>query len=1048
MKKRVVWGAVVLLATVAVAGTLYWRHATQSDFGSSLNASLGAAPAAASEAVALVDTAESSSTGGYDLAAHETLSRVILLLKENYVDPERVHPYEMFLAALGEIEKSVAEVLVDTSAAPKRIAVSVGTARQVFDLERLGGLDQLWEVTLALRDIFRFLQVNISDAESLPDVEYAAINGMLSTLDPHSVLLKPESFNEVKLSTKGEFGGLGIVISIRDGALTIISPIEGTPASRAGLKAQDQIVRIGEESTVNMGLEEAVGRLRGKAGSKIAIWVLRNGWTEPKRFMLTRAVIKIESVDSKLLESGIGYVRIKSFQANTFDDLHTHIEKLRQSNNGELKGLVLDLRNNPGGLLEQAILVAARFIDRGALVITVGGANRTREVKYAHFSGTDRDYPIAALVNGGSASASEIVAGALQNHDRAVVIGQQTFGKGSVQVLYDFRDKSALKLTIAQYLTPGDISIQSVGITPDVQIVPARLSKERVHLFANDESPREKDLDHHLDLPTLSADGPVGRARVGEPAVVSGRVTGDESQPVRLVQLQQEEDPTHGNTEDEDGPVQPTTETFVYDFEIKLARDVLLLAPTANRRSILREARGLFDERGAEQLATVAARLKSVGVDWRSGQERGSAKVVAELKVKEGASVKAGTTINFDAVVRNVGDVPLYRVYGVTDSDNPFLKNLEFPFGYVPAGGESHWQTSVKLPSELPARADRIALRVGDFGGQLAGEAASTMLVVSELPQPRFAYDMWIDDRAGGNGDGALQVGESVEVRLQVSNLGTGAAREAVVALKNLSDEAVFLDRGRERLGELAPGARKGATLTFAVKKPVDRARLRLSIWDAEAGNGVAQEIDLPLSSVQRLKKDTRVVKPAAQTATLFSAAADGAAPVGLARSSALLSVDAEIGKEWLRVLLPSDRIAFVRSADVKLVGRSRQRPTAKSVDLEPPQAAPIVALDAPELVTSADVVSLKGQATDERGLQDLVVYVNDRKIIYQALAKTAPAGGLATANLDLKVPLSIGENQIAVIVRETDEVTTRRLIGMYRTGAPPLVADTQPRMR
>ena len=250
----------------------------------------------------------------YDLGSHQTLSRVILLIKEHYVDPDRIQAYEMFLSALDTIQRSVPEVLIDDSDAPNRVKVSVGKATQFFDL---GGIEQLWEVTMALREIFRFLQRHLSDADLRRDVEYAAINGMLSTLDPHSVLLKPASFEEVKMSTRGEFGGLGIVISIRNSSLTVISPIVGTPASRAGLKAQDVIAKIGEESTVNMTLEEAVGRLRGRAGSTVEVWIGRKGWTESRKFILTRAVIKIESVTSQDLGDAIGYVRIKSFQGNT-----------------------------------------------------------------------------------------------------------------------------------------------------------------------------------------------------------------------------------------------------------------------------------------------------------------------------------------------------------------------------------------------------------------------------------------------------------------------------------------------------------------------------------------------------------------------------------------------------------------------------------------------------------------------------------------------------------------------------------------------------------
>ena len=413
----------------------------------------------------------------YDLAAHQTLSRVIYYIKEHYVDPSRVFPKEMFVAAVEEIEKSVPEVLVD--AREHSVAVTVGDQDREF---RIDNLDQPWEVAMALRDVFGFLQDKVAEGTELRDIEYAAINGLLSTLDPHSVLLRPESFDDVRMSTKGEFGGLGIVISIRDSRLTVISPIVDTPAYRAGIKAQDKIVKIGEESTVNMSTEDAVTRLRGKPGTKIDIWILRSGWDEPRLFRLQRAIIKIESVTSELLDDGIGYIRIKNFQGNTYDDMVSQLDGLRAKLGGELKGLVLDLRNNPGGLLDQAVAIADHFIASGPLVITVGEGRKKREERSASYIGSETQYPMAVLVNGGSASASEIVSGAIKNLDRGIVVGQKTFGKGSVQVLYDFKDRSALKLTIAQYLTPGDVSIQSVGIQPDIVVNPIMIKEDMVGL--------------------------------------------------------------------------------------------------------------------------------------------------------------------------------------------------------------------------------------------------------------------------------------------------------------------------------------------------------------------------------------------------------------------------------------------------------------------------------------------------------------------------------------------------------------------------------------
>ncbi|MEZ4270540.1 MAG: MXAN_5808 family serine peptidase [Myxococcota bacterium] len=813
-------------------------------------------------------------------ACSSNLSRVILLIRENYVDPARVHPYEMFLAALDNIQKTVPEVLVDESQAPARIKVAVGNEAQSFEL---GGLDQLWEMTMALRDIFRFLQTHVQNAEARRDIEYAAINGMLSTLDPHSILLKPDSFDEVKLSTKGEFGGLGIVISIRDAALTIVSPIQGTPASRVGLKAKDQIVKIGEESTINMGLEEAVQRLRGRPDTTVVLWIMRPNWTEPRKFVLTRAVIKIESVTSEMLDDGVGYIRIKSFQSNTYDDLNAHLELLRQKNKAKkLRGLVLDLRNNPGGLLDQAILVSDRFVARGPLVITVGESNRKREVKNAHFAGTESDYPMVVLINGGSASASEIVSGALQNHNRAAVIGQRSFGKGSVQVLYDFKDQAALKLTIAQYLTPGDISIQSVGIVPDVEVVPVGLSKDRVHLFAQDMSPREQDLDMHL-----------------EQHKSTGKVPAHE--PIKVTHVVEEKD---DEVAEEAAPDQ-----FEYDFEIKLAHDILLQTKTSQRQEIIRAATPLFSRAAEEQGNIVKEELAKLGVDWQSGDMPSVPKAqlvltkeVAGKPITDGV-VKAGDELVLHAVVKNVGDAPLYRVYGVTDSDNPLLRQLEFPMGKIMPGAQRQWDVHIKLPKDMNARADIVRLKLGNFKDRTY--ETSTFVRVEPVPHPRFSYRYVIDDRAGGNGDGVLQVGEKVDFKVEVRNEGPGAAGEAMVTLKNLSGKALFLDNGRDKLGELAAGVSKVGGLQFALRKPTEAGtvKLKVSIWDAKLGAALSDTLTLPVEAARHGKTSSAFVSGKKNVkAPIYAGASEQMPIIGYIKPGSGLRSDLRFGKAWRRV--------------------------------------------------------------------------------------------------------------------------------------------------
>jgi carboxyl-terminal processing protease len=330
-----------------------------------------------------------------------------------------------------------------------------------------------------------------------------AITGMLSALDPHSAYLTPDLYRDLQVETRGSFGGLGIEITIRNGMLTVVAPIEDTPAYKAGLKALDQIIKIDDDFTKDMTLTDAVKRMRGPKGSKVALTIHREGVPDLFAVSVTRDVIRIKSVKSKSLEGGYGYVRVTTFQENTDDDVQHALASFSRADHGRIKGIVLDLRDDPGGLLNQAVKVADEFLNGGMIVYTEGRLENQRQKYFAHKKGDFNDYPMVVLVNGGSASASEIVAGALQDHRRAAIVGTQTFGKGSVQTILPLDDKSALRLTTARYFTPNGRSIQSVGITPDVDVEPPKamtLAALELPGGAVEEHPeiRESDLPHHF----------------------------------------------------------------------------------------------------------------------------------------------------------------------------------------------------------------------------------------------------------------------------------------------------------------------------------------------------------------------------------------------------------------------------------------------------------------------------------------------------------------------------------------------------------------------
>ena len=328
---------------------------------------------------------------------------------------------------------------------------------------------------------------------------YGAINGMLASLDPHSSFMPPDTYKEMKIDTKGAFGGLGIEISIKDGVLTVISPIEDTPAFKAGIKSGDQIFKIDDKFTKDLNINDAVKRMRGQKGTKVILTIMREGFDKPKEFPLMRDIIQVRSVRSKLMEEGYGYIRIAQFQEKTDEDLAKFLKSLKEENKGDLKGLVLDMRNDPGGLLDQAVKVSEHFIEDGQMIVYTEGREKDSKMQFTSRKGTkEPKYPIVVLINSGSASASEIVAGALQDHKRAIVMGTQSFGKGSVQTIIPLSDQSGLRLTTARYYTPKGRSIQAKGITPDIVVERLELPKEAsdkkegMHL-------REKDLENHFE---------------------------------------------------------------------------------------------------------------------------------------------------------------------------------------------------------------------------------------------------------------------------------------------------------------------------------------------------------------------------------------------------------------------------------------------------------------------------------------------------------------------------------------------------------------------
>lgn len=353
-------------------------------------------------------------------------------------------------------------------------------------------------------DVFTRIKNNYVEDVSDEELLEHAIRGMLSGLDPHSAYLSPEQFDELRVGTTGQFGGLGIEVGMEDGFVKVVSPIDDTPAQRAGMKSGDLIIRLDDKPVKGLTLNDAVKLMRGKPGSAINLTVIREGADKPLKIEIVRAIIKVNSVKNRLLDDGFGYVRISQFQTKTPQDLNKAIKKLKSESNGKLHGLVLDLRNNPGGVLSAAVGVSDAFLEDGMIVYT-DGREEDSKLRYTASGGDILDgAPVVILVNGGSASASEIVAGALQDHHRGVIMGTQTFGKGSVQTIQDLPSGGAVKLTTARYFTPSGRSIQAEGISPDIVTEMVKLAKdENKSVLA---PVTESSLSGHLSNPNEAKD--------------------------------------------------------------------------------------------------------------------------------------------------------------------------------------------------------------------------------------------------------------------------------------------------------------------------------------------------------------------------------------------------------------------------------------------------------------------------------------------------------------------------------------------------------------
>jgi carboxyl-terminal processing protease len=993
----------------------------------------------------------------HDATELRVLDWTLWNVSKYYVEPDRIDPQKMTLAALEALEQDIAEVLVEPLDEGKKVRVRVGTAEKEFDI---GEVEALWAVGPHVREVFRFVVKNTTlDEKEQREAEYAIVAGVLSTLDPHTNLLRPEDFEDMQASTKGSFGGLGIEVGMRDGNITVNRVIEDHPASKVDMRPGDRIVQIDAESTVTMSLNEAVDRLRGPAGTTVTVYVMRDGLQKPKALEITRATIQLDSVVGDVLvgpdASGqtrkVGLVQIpRNFSQHTGQELR---DKLAEFEREKVEGVVLDLRGNPGGLLNAAVDVADAFLSSGTIVSTVGVSSPRKE-SHADDRYDFPELPLVVLVDQGSASASEIVAGALRNQGRAVLLGRRSFGKGSVQELRDRKvgDKElALKLTVAQYLTPGDVSIQSVGVAPDLETVPVWVSKDFVAYYGRERFDllREESLSSHLESDKAEE---LRRSPFTLHFLEQGSLDPNKPGSGKDKKAPQGEDPGDGAADIPDPSkiksADQRTAILLEDPEIRMARDLVLWAPSSNRDELLGRMEGFVSEQQRIEQLRIAGSLSARNIDWNPGEKptTGAPKLsMAVSSNKAGNTIKGGEKGTVTVTVTNQGDAPAYQVRAITDSDYRYFDERELLFGRIDPGASKSFSVELAVGENELSRTDRIDLHLFEQHGATLATGSQTSIDVSAegLPRPHFAFGWQVLDlpqkgtNIEGNGDGVWQVGERVVLRVHVANQGEGAALDTWVNLRNLGDDSLFIHTGRERIKKLDVGQTRVIDLDAELRTTPElgEARVQLSVSDTKVGEALAERLVFPMIEPKLTIEDDKRTLVSKDAVDLYGSPLQPERRVATAPAGERFRVNGLAG-EWVRLELSDGGFAFAHRADF-----DEDSGKAKAPKVEPVLGVspPVIALTTDVTQTDAAELSLAGSISDETRVQDVYItvanpsrdlFANRAKVFYQASAEP----GLGKLDFDAKVPLTPGNNLIEIYAREGDEVVATRRMWVLRT--------------
>lgn len=993
------------------------------------------------------DTKTTKKRGGYPIGRLPLVRFALQMLQHKYVDPTQLIPAKMYKASLLRLEQKLDGFRAEVDAKQRRITLRMGPHSKTLPQKKFLGLFDIW---VRLRPVAKFIAAHHKGKMSLKSVEYHMVSGLLSTLDHQTQFVDPSLYRRRRRGRLRKTGKMGVMLSWRKGKLFLGRVVQDGPADQAGLKRGDQIVRIEGTPVVGGDIRKWISKIIGLRGTRLTLHVRRKGWAQPKRVVLIRAAVSTPNVTGHMLPGNIGYVRLRGFKWGSALAIREQLARLRREANGNLLGLILDLRHNGGGLVIEAVAICSLFVDKG-VVTTYAGANTPRKTYKVSGTNLEERYPMTVLLDGYSASASELLSGALRNHQRAVVMGRQSYGKGTVQVAGPLRAfKIFYRMTIAQYMLPGEQSIQAVGVTPDVEILPVSLRKGHIRYYSTkprDNAKRRKRWPSFL-LQNMEQQQP-SQYQLRYLAVGPKKANKKKKQPKKAKRRKRKPRPKSWFID----PTHP----LGADFDVWFARYALANTKSGRRDVFLEQLKRPLKRVRREQQARIARAAKVLGLDWRMPRKlpkkQTTLQATATLEGKL-RTISTNKPFRLRLRVKNTGNTTAYRVRGVLYADTPTLQYKEFLLGKIPPKRSLSKTLTLTLPDSVASRVDWLRFKVRAEG---AAETKARLALPWRAPtRPDYAIAYHVQDPApDGNGDGRLQPGERATLVLTLKNTSQAPSPKLYLLLD--PDRLKTRQTKRRLVGQLKPNQALSMRWQVRVPDNVKRGKMEAHVvlYDRTLRHVVKHPLRLSIAGpFAAIPKRTKGWAVTTRNTSLYQS------PQSNAPTLATLPVNTSLPimrkwKGYLQVKLPTHWLppfptpkdkkkkakapkpkklsmsAWLKVADVttQSTGQPKLQGLKLTYVIQAPQID--IGLGKPPYSSKQATLSIPVSLSSSQGIRDVFVFQDKRKIFYKPVQYANPKGK-HSLKVSIPVTLKPGINKLKLTLRTRTSRFHRKLYITY----------------